>query len=141
LASAAALGEAPALWAAVRAHASAADRVANNPLYLADATPWPVNISWALLANRRSCFAGRELALAYVALPDARREATNAQFIRVFSGQGSAADASALADQYACRVVVITPADGAWTNDPFAANPSFRLVEFKPDRWKIYRAS
>jgi len=138
--SAAALAQAPALWAAVRAHASADERVANNPLYLADATPWPVNISWALLANRRSCFAGRELALAYVALPDARREAINAQFIRVFSGQGSAADASGLADQYACRVVVITPADGAWTNDPFAANPSFRLVEFKPDRWKIYRA-
>jgi hypothetical protein len=38
-------------------------------------------------------------------------------------------------------VVIITPTDGAWTNDPFAANPSFRLVEFKPDRWKIYRAS
>ena len=138
--SAAALARAPALWAAVRAHASADERVANNPLYLTDATPWPVNISWALLANRRSCFAGRELALAYVALPEARREAINAQFIRVFSGQGSAADASQLADQYACRVVVITPADGAWTNDPFAANPSFRLVEFKPDRWKIYRA-
>ena len=139
--SAAALAQAPALWAAVRAHASADERVANNPLYLADATPWPVNISWALLANRRSCFAGREFALAYVALPDARREAINAQFIRVFSGQGPRADASALADQYGCRVVVITPTDGAWTNDPFAANPSFRLVEFKPDRWKIYRAS
>jgi hypothetical protein len=139
--SAAALAQAPALWAAVRAHASPDERVANNPLYLAGATPWPVNISWALLANRRSCFAGRELALAYVALPDARREAINALFIRVFSGQGSSADASALADQYACRVVVVTPADGAWTNDPFAANPSFRLVEFKPDRWKIYRAS
>ena len=139
--SAAALAQAPALWAAVRTHASADDRVANNPLYLADATPWPVNISWALLANRRSCFAGRELALAYVALPDARREVINAQFIRVFSGQGSPADASALADQYACRVMVITPADGAWTNDPFAANASFRLVEFKPDRWKIYRAN
>jgi hypothetical protein len=139
--SAAALAQAPALWAAVRAHASADERVANNPLYLADATPWPVNISWALMGNRRSCFAGRELALAYVALPDARREAINAQFIRVFSGRGSRADASALADQYGCRVVIITPTDGAWTNDPFAANPSFRLVEFKPDRWKIYRAS
>ena len=64
--SAAALAHAPALWTAVRAHTAADERVANNPLYLADATPWPVNISWALLANRRSCFAGRELALAYV---------------------------------------------------------------------------
>jgi hypothetical protein len=138
--SAAAFAHAPALWTAVRAHTAADERVANNPLYLADATPWPVNISWALLANRRSCFAGRELALAYVALPDARREAINAQFIRVFGGHGSAEDAGALAARYGCRVIVITPADGAWTNDPFAANPSFRLVEFKPDRWKIYRA-
>jgi hypothetical protein len=138
--SAAALAQAPALWAAVRAHSAADERIANNPLFLADATPWPVNISWALLANRRSCFAGRELALAYVPLPDASREEINAQFIRVFDGQGSASDATALAAQYACRVIVITPADGAWTNDPFAANPSFRLVEFKPDRWKIYRA-
>ena len=138
--SAAAFAHAPTLWTAVRAHTAADERVANNPLYLADATPWPVNISWALLANRRSCFAGRELALAYVALPDARREAINAQFIRVFGGHGSAEDAGALAARYGCRVIVITPADGAWTNDPFAANPSFRLVEFKPDRWKIYRA-
>jgi hypothetical protein len=138
--SAAALAQAPALWAAVRAHSAADERIANNPLFLADATPWPVNISWALLANRRSCFAGRELALAYVPLPNARREEINAQFIRVFDGQGSASDAGALAAQYACRVIVITPADGAWTNDPFEANPSFRLVEFKPDRWKIYRA-
>jgi len=74
-------------------------------------------------------------------LSDARREVINAQFIRVFSGQGSPADASALADQYACRVMVVMPADGAWTKDPFAANASFRLVKFKPDRWKIYRAN
>jgi hypothetical protein len=138
--SAAALAHAPALWAAVRAHTATDERVANNPLFLADATPWPVNISWALLANRRSCYAGRELALAYVPLPDARREAINAQFIRVFDGQGSASDAGALAAQHACRVIVITPADGAWTTDPFAANPSFQLVEYEPDRWKIYRA-
>ena len=139
--SANALAQAPALWAAARAQTAPDERIANNPLFLADATPWPVNISWALLADRRSCFAGRELALAYVPLPDARREAISAQFIRVFAGQGSAAEASALAAQYACRVIVVTPADGAWTSDPFAANPSFRLVEFKPDRWKIYRAN
>jgi hypothetical protein len=139
--SANALAQAPALWAAARAQTAPGERIANNPLFLADATPWPVNISWALLANRRSCFAGRELALAYVPLPDARREAISAQFIRVFAGQGSAAEASALAAQYACRVIVVTPADGAWISDPFAANPSFRLVEFKTDRWKIYRAN
>ncbi len=53
---------APELWAAVRRYAAPAARVANNPLFLGDVTPWPANISWALLANRSSCFAGLELA-------------------------------------------------------------------------------
>ena len=51
---------APDLWAAVRRHTAPAARIANNPRFLADLTPWPVNMSWALLANRSSCFAGRE---------------------------------------------------------------------------------
>jgi len=94
-----------------------------------------------LLANRRSCFAGRELTLAYAPLPDAQREAANAQFIRVFAGQGSADDVRDLAQTYHCRVIVLTPSDGAWSNDPFAASPLFRLVDMKTDRWKIYRAN
>jgi hypothetical protein len=138
--SEAAFAQSPALWAAARAHTAPAERVASNPLFLADVTPWPVDISWALLANRRSCFAGRELALAYVPLPDARREEINNEFIQVFAGQGTAVDASALAQRYDCRVFVITPTDGAWINDPFAANPSFELVEADSGRWKIYRA-
>jgi hypothetical protein len=32
-------------------------------------TPWPVNISWALFADRWSCFAGSELALPFTSLP------------------------------------------------------------------------
>ena len=138
--SAHAFAQAPELWAAVRAHTAPGERVANNPLYLADVTPWPVNISWALLANRWSCFAGRELTLAYVPLPDARREEINAKFIRVFAGQGSAEDVRDLAQTFHCRVVVVTPSDGAWRNDPFQATPIFHLVDMRPDRWKIYRA-
>jgi hypothetical protein len=139
--SARAFAQAPELWAAVRAHTAPDERIANNPLYLADVTPWPVNISWALLAGRRSCFAGRELALAYVPLPDRRREEVNAQFIRVFAGQGAADDVRDLAQTFHCRVVVVTPSDGAWSNDPFAASPLFHLIEMKPDRWKIYRVN
>src|SRR5262249_40425150 len=46
----------PEMWAAVRRYAAPDQRVGNNPLFLKDMTPWPVNISWALLANRSSCF-------------------------------------------------------------------------------------
>ena len=130
--------QAPALWAAVRRYAPPTARVANNPLYLQDLTPWPANMSWALLANRSSCFAGREMALAFAPLPPDRRAAINAQFIRVFAGQGSASDVDALTTKYACDVVVVVPQDGAWRKDPFASSPDYHLAETRPDKWRIY---
>jgi hypothetical protein len=131
----------PELWAAVRRHAAVGERVGNNPLLLADMTPWPVNISWALLADRRSCYAGRELALVYTLLPAARREAIDAQFIRVFAGDGSPEDVNALSTTFGCRVIALTSADGAWARDPFEAGQAYRLVEEKPDSWRVYRAT
>jgi hypothetical protein len=137
---AAALAQAPAMWAAVRRHSLPDERVGNNPLALAAATPWPVNIGWALLANRRSCYAGREFALVFTGLPAARRAEIDAQFVRVFAGEGSPDDLRDLAMRWGCRVIALTAADGAWTNDPFATSPFFRMVESAPGRWKIYRA-
>jgi hypothetical protein len=132
--------QSPDLWAAVRRYAAPAARVANNPLYLQDLTPWPANMSWALLANRGSCFAGRELVLALAPLPEAMREAINAKFIRVFAGEGTAADVSDMAKKYACDVVVVVPQDKAWNSDPFAASPDYRLAENRDGRWRIYTA-
>jgi hypothetical protein len=128
----------PELWAAVRHYASPTARVANNPLFLQDLTPWPANMSWALLANRSSCFAGRELALAFAPLPADRREAINAQFIRIFDGQGTADDVNDMATKYACDVIVVVPQDNAWNNDPFANGPAYRLAESRDGRWRIY---
>jgi hypothetical protein len=134
--------QSPELWAAVRRYAPPNARVANNPLYLQDLTPWPVNISWALLADRSSCFAGREMALAFAPLSPEKREAINRQFIRVFAGEGAPADVSAevsaMAKDYGCDVIVVVPQDGAWSNDPFAASPDYHLAEAREDRWKIY---
>jgi hypothetical protein len=131
----------PEMWEAVRRHAAPAERVGNNPLYLAALTPWPVNLSWALISNRSSCFAGRELALAYAPLTAARREEIAGEFTRVFAGDGSENDTRALAVQFGCHVVVVTAQDGAWLRDPFATSSLYRLVEARPDRWRIYRAT
>ncbi len=130
--------QAPELWAAVRRYAGPAARVANNPLFVADLTPWPANMSWALLADRSSCFAGREMALAFAPLPPDRREAINAQFIRVFAGQASAGNVDDLAKKFSCNVVVVVPQDGAWSNDPFASSPDYRLAEDREGGWRIY---
>jgi hypothetical protein len=131
----------PQLWAAVRHHSGPSERVGNNPLFLQASTPWPVNISWALLSKRRSCFAGRELALVYTTLGSQRTEEINAQFIRVFAGDGSPADVQQLATKYDCRVIVVTAADGAWQRDPFAASSRYRLVDESAQQWRIYRAT
>jgi hypothetical protein len=130
--------QAPELWTAVRRYAEPAARVANNPLFLQDLTPWPANMSWALLANRSSCFAGSEMAIPFAPLPPARRDAIAAQFIRVFAGQGTPADVDAMAKEFACDVVVVVPQDGAWTKDPFAASPDYRLAESRDGKWRIY---
>jgi hypothetical protein len=137
-ADAAVFAQAPELWTSVRRHAAPNARVANNPLFLADLTPWPANISWALLADRSSCFAGRELAIPFAPLPPERREAINSQFIRVFAGKPMPGDVGALATTYGCDVVVVTPRDGAWRNDPFATSGDYRLGESRDDRWRIY---
>jgi len=130
--------QSPEIWAAVRRYASTTARVANNPLFLQDLTPWPANISWALLANRSSCFAGRELALAVAPLPPDRRDAINVQFVRVFDGKAGVEDVGDLAKKYGCDVVVVVPQDGAWNNDPFAASSEYRLAENRDGQWRIY---
>ncbi len=130
--------ETPDLWSAARRYAGPAARVANNPRFLADLTPWPVNISWALLADRSSCFAGREMAIALAPLPPEHRAEIDAEFLRVFDGDGTPNDVHDLATKFGCDVVVLVPQDKAWDHDPFAAGPDYRLAETREGRWRIY---
>lgn len=134
-----AFAQSPDLWAAVRKHAGPTDRVANNPLMLKDMLPWPVDISWALLSHRRTCFAGWELTRAYAALPREVVRDIDAQFTHVFAGSGSEADVRDLATKYGCTIVVVTPADGGWTKDVFGATGAYALIE-AGEGWKIFRA-
>jgi hypothetical protein len=90
------------------------------------------------MANRASCFAGRELTSPFVAMPQARSTELEQQFERIFAGQPQADDLRDLATRYDCRLVVLTAQDGAWIADPFAASPLFQLVESN-DKWRLYR--
>jgi hypothetical protein len=132
--------DAPALWSAVRRHTAPDERVASNPHMTDGLAPWPIALSWALLADRRSCFAGDELALAFSALPADARARAAALFDRVFAGAASDGDLDALVRDFGCTIVVLTPQDGAWSRDPFADSPLFTRVEEADGRWRIYRA-
>ncbi len=136
---AATLAQSPRAWDALRRVAGPSERVANNPLFLADATPWPDNISWALLSDRPSCFAGWEAVIAYGALPRKRIEAIDATMRRVFGGAAQPGDVAELARVLECRVVLLLPSDGAWSADPFAASGDYVLAESEAGRWRIYR--
>jgi hypothetical protein len=126
------------LWEAVRRRTSPDARVANNPLMLATMTPWPDDISWALLSDRPSCYAGWASAIAYAGVPRAALLDIDALFKRVFAGAAQPGDVEALALRYACAVAVVTPADGAWKRDPFAASHAWHLAEQQPGAWRIY---
>jgi hypothetical protein len=128
------------MWREVRDVAGPADRVANNPALFATATLWPINISWALLSNRRSCFAGSEFALAFVPITKERREEIDAQILGVFDGRGTPQDIAEMVTQYHCNTVLLTATDGAWNNDPFAASALFRQVK-ATEGWRIYRVA
>ena len=128
----------PDMWAAVRRHARPDDRIGNNPLFMQEMTAWPVNISWALLSNRRSCYAGHDLVLPYAPLSRDRLRSVDAQFSRVFAGAGDAQDVYELATRRDCRVIVVTAVDGAWRRDPFATSPHYRLAESSTRGWRIY---
>jgi hypothetical protein len=130
----------PSLWQAVRRHTPTDERVANNPAFMERVTPWGVNISWALLADRRSCYAGLALIGPFSAQSHARQEEIDAQFARVFAGQARPGDVEQLATFYHCATAVVVPSDGAWSNDPFAASPFYRLTEGTAD-WRIYHVT
>jgi hypothetical protein len=129
----------PSMWEAVRRHTSPTERVANNPAFLADMTPWPVNISWALIADRRSCYAGSELAIPFAPIPSARRTEIETQFLRIFAGNPAPRDVRQMAERFHCDTVVVTPQDGAWQHDPFASGEFYKLVEARTNEWRIYR--
>ena len=126
------------MWAAVRKQSNGDERVANNPRFLSDMTRWPINLSWALLSNRPSCYAGSAFG------PFAPRtrlplEGVELQFERVFAGRPEAEDIDQFANRYNCDVVVVTSQDGAWSNDPFLSNPLYALVDSSADAWRIYK--
>jgi hypothetical protein len=139
MASAAALAETPEMWAAVRRHAAPDERVGNNPLFLDDSVRWPINISWALFADRRSCYAGWNFARAFVPLPKPEIDRLETLFDRVFAGHGTAEEIRDFATRYRCQAIVVTSCDGAWNSDPFAASGYYHLVEQKEGQWRIYR--
>ena len=134
-----AFADQPAMWEKVRERTPPDQRIANNPYAFRDMTPWPVNISWALLADRRSCYAGWELSQVYTSVPHDQLYLVDSQFRRIFAGDASAEDIHQLATTYDCSTAVVTVRDGSWTRDPFAKSPDYRLVEELPDQWRIYR--
>ena len=133
--------DAPALWAAARQQTAPDERIASNPRMMSDLAPWPISLSWALLANRRSCFAGNELTLAFTSLTPEARARVAQLFDRVFAGAGSDADLGSVVRDFDCKVIVLTPQDGAWSRDRFAASALFTRIEEAAGKWRIYRAS
>ncbi len=134
-----ALRAAPELWRAVRDVTPTDEAIANNPLDSAILTPWPADISWALLSQRRHCAAPFGLLQPYAQLKVDDASRISEFFVRVFKGDANADDLRTLKDTYLCRTLVVTPADGLWDKPVLSNNSAFSAVVDEPGRWRIYR--
>ena len=134
-----AFATAPRLWAAVRRHRTPGERVLNNPASLAELTPWPVNIGWALLADAPSCAAATDLIWTFVQIPRERAEDVMLPLERLFAGIAATDDIAFIFGALRCRIVVLTPADAAWATNALANVPGLTLLEEEPQAWRIYR--
>ncbi|MFC3695490.1 hypothetical protein [Chenggangzhangella methanolivorans] len=137
--SAAAFARSPELWREARAHSGLTERIASNPGLFADMTQHPINISWALLSDRRSCYAGWEFARPFSGKSAEEVDRTDTEFRAVFDGTASASAVHALFEPHDCSVIVVTAADGAWASGAFAKDPAFELLNERPGAWRIYR--
>lgn len=138
--SANAFSRSPDLWRAVRDHTGPTERIASNPRLFADMTPWPINISWALFADRRSCYAGWEFARPFSRASSEDVDRADDEFRAAFAGTASSEAVRRLFDRHECRIVVVTPADGAWNvANAFAGDAGFELLSERPGVWRIYR--
>ena len=90
------------------------------------------------MARRRSCYASPSLIGPFTTLPETRNNQIHDQFARVFDGKGDPDDVAQMATLYHCSVIVLTSDDEAWSRDPFAASPFYRLVEAN-EAWRIYK--
>jgi len=124
------------MWQAVRQKTGIEDRIANNPDFLAGMTVWPINISWALQAGRRSCYAGADLVLPFSSLTRAARAETEARFRRLFAGSADDDDLRMIALQHDCRMIVLTARDPAFASFDARSGP-YQLAEATPG-WKLY---
>lgn len=138
-ASAQTFARSPALWAAVRRHSAPDERVANDPAAFADVTHWPINISWALLSGRRSCYAGWEFARPFAPLPKAAVDDLDRAFRAVFAGTAPIDDAKRLFADHGCRLIVVMAADGAWRSGAFMNDPAFERLDEAASEWRIFR--
>ena len=131
---------APEVWQAVREVTPPDEAVANNPDSFAKLTPWPGNIGWALLSDRRNCAAGLEWLRAYAPqLTVERAEQINNFFKNVFAGAITSEDFRTLRETYNCKTILVVPTDGLWNSDILTDNPYYKLAASADGRWRIYR--
>lgn len=127
------------IWPQVRAVTAPEERIATNPQALHDETAWPVNIGWATLSDRKTCYANWGSVVAYGALSHAELDRTEDAFRHVFAGSPQQGDL-ALVRGAGCVAYLVTGADGAWAHDPFAAAPGCRLAA-SGEAWRLYRCA
>lgn len=130
------------MWRAVDLTTPSDEAVASNPLYLQSLTPWPGNISWAMLSNRDTCTPPFAYLAAFAPQADKAELGSIYDFmLKIFNGAPQAADFQTLRDRFLCKTILVVPSDALWTSKVLAASGYYHQVEDNPGKWTIYRAN
>jgi hypothetical protein len=125
-------------WEVARRFAGPDELVQCNPEGIRGFQPFPVNLSWAMFADRRTAFADRQYGIISAMLHGEDFQRNFDRIVRVFSATPDPDAVHFLAEQLHVKVVVVSRVDGAWDSDTIAATGLYRLVHEEPDAFKIY---
>lgn len=125
-------------WELARQWTGPRELVQSNPEGIRGFQPFPVNLSWAMFADRRTALADRQYGAISALLHGEDFHKPFERIVNVFSAAPDPESVRFLAERLRVKVLVVSPMDGAWGNDGIARSGHYRLVHEEPDAFKIY---
>jgi len=125
-------------WELVRQFAGPSELVQCNPEGIRGFKPFPVNLSWAMFADRRTACADRQYGAISAILRGEDFPQSFDRIVNVFSAAPNPETVRFVARQLGVKILVVSRMDGAWDSNAIASTGLYQLVHEEPDAFKIY---
>lgn len=126
-------------WEEIRNNTDIHKRILSNPNVYESIEPWNVNIGWATMARRKSCFMGENYATSLGGIEsDEIRNSLLKKLRSLYDGLASSDDIHHLMTILHCDVIAVSPVDKLWQLNPDKALPGLTLYS-SGKYWRFYK--